>query len=101
MDWKEWLLWIFAACLGAAIALVPMQRAAWPHEFYSVECCYAEQDCHPIDAKRVTPIPGGWMLDGRWAYQKSEIKFSPDGRFHACDPVPNVKPRCLYVPPEV
>ena len=64
---------------------------------YPVICC-SGHDCTEISADRVKEAPGGYMVDGRFSVPHSEVKHSPDGRYHACFPNPDYL-RCLFIPP--
>lgn len=82
--------------LGVCIGLAITARG---HDYYSSECC-DEADCHVIDSARVERVPEGYLLDHRWLFTFKDVKHSPDGKFSSCAPDPDVRPRCLYVPPD-
>lgn len=95
MGWRDWLAVVFGLTLAL---LIIMTGKAPGHHFYSVGCC-DDEDCHPIASERVNHTQAGYLVDGRWLFGFKEVKVAPDGQFHLCDPFPEVKPRCLYVPP--
>lgn len=64
---------------------------------YPISCC-ANYDCAEIGPERVKEAAGGYLVDGQFHVPHSEVKHSPDGRYHACFPKPDFL-KCLFVPP--
>lgn len=86
---------ILAAMLcGAVTAQAHDTGKGWS---YPWACC-ADHDCAEISESRVKPEAGGYLIDGRFHVPQAEVRFSPDGRYHACFPKPdNLK--CFFAPP--
>jgi len=84
-------------------ALLAFMAPASAHDFYDPLCCN-DRDCEPIPASGVTETKSGYVVqyssihgnEVRGFIKKDLAKFSPDGRFHACQMPSGV--RCLYVP---
>lgn len=89
-----------SAVLGAFLCLL---KAAGAHEWYPADCC-SGHDCGPIADKRVTrTLQNDYVIDGKWLFardDKTTTRQSLSGRYHACFPDPNAKPKCIFVPPE-
>ncbi|MCL4712154.1 MAG: hypothetical protein KJZ73_13005 [Pseudorhodoplanes sp.] len=87
--------------LGVLALVAPVFALA--HEWYPPDCC-SGQDCAPIDDGRVTRTQAGdYLIDGRWMFPRdddAQTRRSLSGRYHACFPRPDERPRCLFVPPE-
>jgi hypothetical protein len=64
---------------------------------YPWDCC-SDRDCAEIEPTRVRPAPGGYLVDGRFHVRQSEVRYSPDGHYHACFPNPDTL-RCFFAPP--
>lgn len=90
---------LLLVALFALIAWFTLSSPAHGHDWYDRDCCDT-RDCHPIDAARVQIVQDGYLLDGKWLYTWGEngLRPSQDGGYSTCDPYPDVKPRCLYVP---
>lgn len=96
MGWGSWLVWVLVL-IGLLIFAFTGRPLA--HDFYSIVCC-DDKDCHPIDEKRVRHMGSDYLVDNKWIFSASEVKYSPDSKYHLCDPTPDIKPRCLYIPPK-
>jgi hypothetical protein len=63
---------------------------------YPWECC-SNRDCEEISEKRVKPVHGGYLVDGKFFIRQAEVRQSPVG-YHACFPTPDVM-KCFWAPP--
>lgn len=94
--------WLAAVILAATFVAL-LTFGAFAHNApsgwaYPPECC-GGYDCSEIAADRVKPGFAGYIVDGRFYVPMAQVRFSPDGRFHACFPtLDNL--RCLFVPPQ-
>jgi len=83
--------------------LALMAGVSTAHEWYPADC-RSGQDCGPIDDSRVTrTLQDDYVVDGKWIFardDKATTRQSLSGRYHACFPDPNAKPKCIFVPPE-
>lgn len=83
----------------AAAALLCLTGQAVAHDWYPAWCC-SDTDCAPIHESRVKALPtGGYLVDGRFTVPQAEVKYSPDGQYHACFPQPGDL-RCFFAPPQ-
>lgn len=104
-DWREARAVIGQALYVAFIAwmiVVGIVAFANAHDTgkgwsYPWECC-SDRDCEEISAARVRPMQGGYLVDGRFNVPQAEVRHSPDGRYHACFPKPDVL-KCFWAPP--
>lgn len=64
---------------------------------YPWECC-SDKDCEEISATRARPVQGGYLIDGKHHVPQDQVRHSPDGRYHACFPQPDVL-KCFWAPP--
>ena len=64
---------------------------------YPWECC-SDKDCEEISETRAKPVQGGYLIDGKHHVPQSQVRHSPDGRYHACFPQPDVL-KCFWAPP--
>lgn len=64
---------------------------------YPWECCH-DHDCAEIADSRVHTSPSGYVVDEHFVIPQSEVRQSPDGKYHACFPRPD-KLRCFFAPP--
>jgi hypothetical protein len=106
-DWVEWVIVGLTTAFLCAIAtgfwfVFLLVKPAGAHDagkgwVYPLECC-ADHDCAQIDSERVGSDASGYVVDGHFHVQYSQVRNSPDGNYHACFPKPDVL-RCLFVPP--
>lgn len=64
---------------------------------YPWECCH-DHDCAEIADNRVTTSPAGYVIDGKFTVPQSQVRQSPDGKYHACFPNPE-RLQCFFAPP--
>lgn len=94
---------IVLVIVGAVLALwLSVVKPARAHESmagwqYPWECCH-DKDCAEISKDRVRPTVGGYVIDGRFQILQSNVRTSPDGRYHACFPRPDDL-KCFFAPP--
>lgn len=94
---KEWAIVLFwLGVVGIVVACFAVLAQA--HGFYPHECCH-DRDCAPIASYRVDHVTGGYLVDGLHYVPEAQARNSPDGRYHACYPVMQGKPRCFFRPP--
>ena len=105
LTWLD-LLWAIPALMFGAIVAFVIALTAAPyvraHEAvsgfqYPLDCC-SGFDCQEISEQRVRSEPGGYVVDGTFHIPQSEVRFSPDGRYHGCFPKPD-RVTGLFVPP--
>jgi len=107
MDWREALaaagrLVYFIVTAAIIAGIIVFATSAGAHDTgkgwaYPRECCH-DQDCAEINPERVKPVSGGYLVDGKFHVPQAEVRHSPDGRFHACFPTPEVL-KCFWAPP--
>ncbi len=105
--WVDWFLiglaTVVLSIVAVAFAVVfLLVKPAGAHEAnmgwqYDWVCC-SDKDCDEISQDRVRTEPSGYVIDGRFHVPQTEVRFSPDGRYHACFPNPD-NLRCFYAPP--
>ena len=88
--------------VGTVVASLFAVRPARAHDTgkgwsYPWECC-SDRDCEEISAARVRPVQGGYLIDGKFQVAQADVRHSPDGRYHACFPQPDVM-KCFWAPP--
>lgn len=88
------LLLLMAIAVFAPYAKAHDAGKGWS---YPWECC-SDRDCEQISETRVRPVQGGYLVDGKFHVPQAEVRHSPDGRFHACFPKPDVL-KCFWAPP--
>lgn len=84
---------------GAAFVLILLWLAsmsAWGHEWYPVWCC-SGGDCGVLEGHRVSAVPAGYLVDGKFVVPTSEVRKSMDGRYHGCFPQPDDL-KCFFAP---
>jgi len=64
---------------------------------YPWECCH-DHDCAEIADSRVTTSPAGYVIDGKFVVPQSQVRQSPDGKYHACFPNPE-RLQCFFAQP--
>lgn len=107
MDWREALaalgrLVYFVAAVAVIIGMIVFATNAGAHQAdkgwqYPWDCC-SDRDCAEISETRVKPVQGGYLIDGKFKVPQAEVRESPDGRYHACFPQPDVL-KCFWAPP--
>lgn len=85
---------LVALAIGATVAHGHEAPSGW---IYPHSCCH-DQDCAPIDAKRVKELPHGYLIDGTHFVREADVRDSPDGIFHACFPTKDKPPICFWRP---
>lgn len=70
------------------------------HSWYPASCC-SDKDCHALieeNGETVTVTANGWQLwDGR-VIARSNVKLSPDRRYHLCETSTKAI-ICFFAPP--
>jgi hypothetical protein len=106
--------YIIIMALAVLLALLVLLTATLPtnaHSFYDPKCCN-DADCAPVSEANLRPVKGGWRLhitpgehpmvkqviDVLIPYNDPKVKFSPDGRPHACIGPNTQVVFCIYVP---
>jgi len=92
--WAVGVLVLLIIVWGIGEAMAHDAAMGWS---YPWECCH-DHDCTEISADRVHTSPSGYVIDGHIVVPQSEVRQSPDGRYHACFPKPD-KLRCFFAPP--
>lgn len=85
---------ICAVQLFVSKALGHTAESGWA---YPIECC-SGTDCAEIADSRVTTSPAGYVIDGKFVVPQSQVRQSPDGKYHACFPNPE-RLQCFFAPP--
>lgn len=83
-----------------ALLLLLAPAVAHGHDWYPPNCC-SGGDCGPIKSERVTHADDGdgYVVDGKFHVKLSEVRRSPDGRYHGCFPTQKLL-RCFWAPPD-
>lgn len=92
--WAVGVMVMLIIVWGISEALAHDAAMGWS---YPWECCH-DRDCAEIAADRVHTSPAGYVVDGRFVIPQSQVRQSPDGRYHACFPNPD-KLLCFFAPP--
>lgn len=79
--------------LVAGIARAHTAPRGWD---YPWECCH-DHDCAEIADSRVRTSPAGYVIDGKFTVPQSQVRQSPDGKYHACFPNPE-RLQCFFAP---
>lgn len=85
---------LLVVLIAAGIARAHTAPKGWD---YPWECCH-DHDCAEIVDSRVRTSPTGYVIDGRFIVPQSQVRQSPDGKYHACFPNPD-RLQCFFAPP--
>lgn len=71
---------------------------AFGHSWYPSDCC-SEGDCIETTWQDVAEVDGGaWIYYPKGIeFKGSQIRQSPDGKYHVCYDQESYKPRCIFI----
>lgn len=86
-------LFVAAALVAAFLLSLSNVRA---HEFYEMACCH-DRDCAPVDDSRVSPVNGGFLVDGEFVPMRDpRVRRPINEQYHICKHVTTGVLLCIY-----